>query len=825
MRTYILPLLTILFAFLLVTGCNTSNTDAPGTAANSPVHPSNWISLHGVEAGKDIRSCQGCHGFDFTGSGSALSCLTCHLSGPPFVGVHPSSWTNVVNDHQGFANEFSWTSCAIASCHGTNLRGGAQAFAPSCFNNAASCHSGTAGDPPAPASHQGVDMTDPTNHGELAKANQKYCRNCHGRPLNSFDGGFIADPAIMNNLDYLNTPVTGACSTCHTSALAHPTDWQGSNDADPTYSASHRGIDETTQANSCALCHKISAAGAGPSLDAPGSVAAAPSCFSATYANANSGGVPIACHPAGPRTANHPLGAAWRAASGHGAVAKDDISACQSCHADSGTPPRFNAPIGSLANGCEDCHAPHYAHPTNWAGPNTTFHYSVASTESCKLCHGASLDGVGGVNAAGGTPGLSCLSCHAEVTNFTLDCTACHGMPPVAGDIIDSSVFPAGATLVDHTSPTTPASGITVADKPEHDQCAVCHGVKNDSGSFNANANYLTFDKATDTLGSHWNGQINMNGPSSSDPAGSASHVGTGYNSTTFSCDNAFCHGPDYALSDSAMPVDFADYGAGSGHAVGQTWLLVSGHVTAATAPSPNCFGCHAQTGTSPIPSAPVCQACHVNGDPLTITNCASCHTTPPNRGPIDPAFRPNRAGSHSVHNTLTADTQDCSACHSGGGTNSLTHFDRISTTTPNYPADVQFLGTSYNSQGSTAQYNGSGQCQNVICHGGVTTPDWYTGSIDVYGGGTAGCQQCHSSSGEYNAYSSGQHNRHVNGENIACTTCHSTSVLQIGVGGNNHFSGLKTSAFELDPAATINSSLNYTGSGCNPSCHGSESW
>jgi len=826
MKRNLLSLPIILLSILFLAGCSTSGSEAPGTGPGSAVHPSNWISLHSGEANTDLRGCQGCHGFDFAGSGEAVSCFTCHLSGPPFVGVHSSTWANVINDHQGFPNDFNWTTCAAVACHGSNLQGGAQANGPSCFNNTASCHSGTAGDPPAPASHQAVDFTDPDNHGSLAKAGQVYCRNCHGRSLNVFDGGFIADPAIMNNLDYLNNPVTGACSTCHPSALAHPTDWQGSNDADPTYAASHRGIDETTQANSCALCHNIASVGAGPTLDEPGSVAAAPSCFSTSYANANAGGVAIACHPGGPRTANHPLGAAWRDYSNtdtwHGAVAKDDLTACQACHADSGSPPRFNSPIGGLANGCEDCHDPYYAHPTDWAGPNTTFHYSVTSTESCKLCHGTGLDGVGGVDAAGGTPGLSCLNCHAEVTYFTLDCASCHSYPPLTGDTIDTSVFPAGAQLVDHTADTT---GGTVADKAPHDECATCHGVKNAAGSLTANANYLLFDKATDTLGSHWNGSLEMNGPSSADPSGGADHVGAGYNSVSHSCDNAGCHGPGYALSDSNMPVAFADFGVGSGHDIGQAWLLTSGHVADATAPSPNCFSCHAQSGASPVSGAPACQDCHVNGNPLTGLSCASCHGTPPNSNTTVLTDRPNRAGKHGKHNALTVDTLDCSACHSGGGSDSLTHFDRTASTTPNYPADVQFLGTAYNSQGSTAQYNGSNQCQNVLCHGGVTTPSWYTGSIDVYGGGSTACRQCHSSTGEYNAYSSGRHSLHVGGENISCLPCHNTTVLQNGVAGNSHFSGLKTTGFELDPAATLNSSLNYNGTSCNPACHGSENW
>jgi hypothetical protein len=807
-----------LFSLLLLSGCGGGSSEAP---AGGEVHPTGWIHLHGVEATTDLRGCQGCHGFAFTGSGAAISCFTCHISGPPFS-IHIASWTDAIVDHHDFALDLSWTSCSVAICHGTDLQGG---NGPTCFDIA--CHTNTAGDPPAPASHQGVDFSLAANHGVAAKASQNFCLNCHGRPINLVDGGFIADPNIMNNLDFNGVAVFGNCTTCHPDAGAHPTNWQGSNDSDPTYSASHRGIDTDTMNQSCALCHNV--VGAGISA-----VPAAPSCFSSNHTNANL--ITSACHPNGPRAAPHAVDGSYQAATAHGKDAKQDLTFCQGCHADQtasgpGSNPRFDSPIGNLINGCEDCHAAFYAHPSEWAGPNATFHYSAGNiANSCTLCHGTALDGVGGIDGTGASPGHSCLECHAETAVFTLDCTACHGFPPLAGDTIGADDFPPGTLLVDHTATTT---GGTVVDKPLHDECATCHGVKNAAGSFDASANYLTFNKTTDTLGSHWNGSINMNGPSLNDPSGGAAHVGAGYNSTTFGCDNAGCHGPGFVLSNSNMPVEFADFGGGSGHAVGQSWLLRAGHVAAATAPSPACFSCHAQTGVSPVAGAPACQDCHVKGNPLVVLNCASCHTEPPSFASTATADRPDRAGKHGKHDALTIDTADCSACHTNGGSNSLAHFDRTAATSPDYPADIVFLGNDYDSQGSTAAYNaGAAACQNVICHGGVTTPNWYTGSINVYGGGTAGCQQCHSSAGEFNSYSSGEHDKHVRKEGISCTVCHSTTALQNGVLGNTHFSGLKTTAFELLPHETItdpNLNFDEPTSSCNPQaggisgCHGSK--
>lgn len=501
----------------------------------------------------------------------------------------------------------------------------------------------------------------------------------------------------------------------------------------------------------------------------------------------------------------HPMDSTFLAGDVHGPVAKADLTYCQRCHAEpggAGSNPRFNVGIDSVSStGCENaaCHPVNSAHPQGWAGPNNnTFHYSAGNIQgACTLCHGIALDGAGGAIGA-----VSCLDCHATPFDGTLDCISCHGTPP--------------AGIVNHVS----ASGIAL-----HDECTICHGMKESvaGGSFYAVANYALFNYSNDTYGDHWNNNINMNGPSASDPAGGAVDVGAGYNSVTFACDNAGCHGSGNVLSSSGLPVEFGDYGTGGSHEVGQSWLLPSGHVAVATV---DCLNCHAQTGASPTVGAPACQDCHLSGDPLSVPDCASCHTEPPSLPSIVAGDRPDRAGSHAKHDGLTVDTTSCMACHDGGGTGSLTHFDRSDSITPNYPADVQFLGTTYDAQGGAALYN-AGVCQNVICHGGVATPDWLTGSIDVYGGGTAGCQQCHESSGEYNAYSSGRHNKHV-GDGFSCTACHDVAVLQTGVAGESHFSGLATQGFELDPADTINSGLGYNGSTCSTAgCHGASegSW
>ena len=117
--------------------------------------------------------------------------------------------------------------------------------------------------------------------------------------------------------------------------------------------------------------------------------------------------------------------------------------------------------------------------------------------------------------------------------------------------------------------------------------------------------------------------------------------------------------------------------------------------------------------------------------------------------------------------------------------------------------------------------------CSGLRCHGGQNTPSWSTGTLDV----NAQCTSCHQqTTSQYNGYFSGEHNKHVNGENMACVECHSVSKLANGSGGNTHFSNLQSTTFELSPGLTVGGSdlspsrnLNWNDSSntCNLRCHG----
>jgi predicted CxxxxCH...CXXCH cytochrome family protein len=121
---------------------------------------------------------------------------------------------------------------------------------------------------------------------------------------------------------------------------------------------------------------------------------------------------------------------------------------------------------------------------------------------------------------------------------------------------------------------------------------------------------------------------------------------------------------------------------------------------------------------------------------------------------------------------------------------------------------------TTYNARGSIAAFNAaSSTCSNVRCHGGRTTPDWFSGSLDV----ATDCESCHTyGSGEYNGYSSGEHDDHIEA-GVECIQCHDAALIADPNGA--HLSNMATTAFEQDPLDTIlplNQSCQAGG------CHGS---
>lgn len=216
------------------------------------------------------------------------------------------------------------------------------------------------------------------------------------------------------------------------------------------------------------------------------------------------------CHANGhvPRIAPHVI--PFRDPALHGPAAKRDLLFCRGCHAVpfSGAPggnPRFNAKIGSLLNGCEGCHNIGTAHPSSpppdsapWRGPVS--HRDASNlAAACALCHGANLDGNGGV-------GPACSNCHSAASPLSApNCTSCHGAPP------SGAVFPNISGNHRAHNALNLVSGV----------CSTCH------------------DKAGIGSAEHFNQAVNV----AFSAAYNARSGAAAYDPETAACTNVSCHG------------------------------------------------------------------------------------------------------------------------------------------------------------------------------------------------------------------------------------------------------------------------------------------
>lgn len=417
-----------------------------GFSAPSVHGRANAMAAPGTSSG--FAYCSRCHGSLYN-NGPARSCIDsssgCHTgsSAPhpaaPWHGT-TATGTNHIYTDQGNAPE-------CAKCHANGANSALQpttpapaGTAPGCFNNTL-CHGSSVGHP--------TGWSDPASanfHGPTAKAAVSasggfgYCQQCHGTDYLGGSSGVSCFSASVNGFNCHNGGAT--------SSWPHsPAPWRGG-------THTHTNTD-TSNAVYCAVCHTNGAnSSVQPTTPAPAGTAAG--CFNNTL-----------CHGSNV-SAPHPVDGSYRPGTAHGYDAINlnnngtGLTTCRPCHATpaTGANPRFNVAVGTLTSGCETCHIAQTAHPTPWLigrgttqGVTNTFSHSVlrdsptassAVTNYCTLCHGANLDGVGGVapNCVSGTSrqGAVGVVCHFNAIavkdtgtglfNLQTGCVSCHGSPP-----------------------------------------------------------------------------------------------------------------------------------------------------------------------------------------------------------------------------------------------------------------------------------------------------------------------------------------------------------------------------------------------------------
>jgi predicted CxxxxCH...CXXCH cytochrome family protein len=275
------------------------------------------------------------------------------------------------------------------------------------------------------------------------------------------------------------------------------------------------------------------------------------------------------------------------------------------------------------------------------------------------------------------------------------------------------------------------------------------------------------------------------------------------------------CHGEDYSGGVSGVSCTLCHLGGvTSVHPVswgtGSQIIINHGGYAQAngTTACSNAY-CHGSNLAGVTDSGPDCVSCHSGGLASLTSGCISCHGTPP-----DGSVAPNRAGAHNSvdgHFAPQVTLSDaCNTCHNGAGSGTEKHF--------NGTDDVQFLNI-YSAKSGTAVFNAAdGTCSNVSCHGGITTPAWETGKIDV----RTQCTTCHTfNTAEYNSFKSGQHYFHVFVQNLTCNFCHEITKMTA------HFTTLNTQTLEVPASATLQDYLNFDPNAltCTPSCHTTRVW
>jgi hypothetical protein len=261
-------------------------------------------------------------------------------------------------------------------------------------------------------------------------------------------------------------------------------------------------------------------------------------------------------------------------------ISNGNVSDCLQCHGS-------NFDGGTSGISCIDCHQSEGAtwHGTGWLSPSSPNFHGEAIKDAgwdmsgCKTCHGSSYEG--------GTSGVSCLTCHNNLTGPE-NCTTCHG----------GSTGPAPPKdLDDNTSPT--ARGVGAHQKHYigggiysnyTTPCSDCHNVPPSLYS----PGHIDSPKPAEVVIGGWLAQADTN-----DVVGRPTYI-----VSSLSCSNTFCHG-NFSLDSASSPNQFI-YTSNKIQGANRTVLWVGGSAETA------CSSCHG------LPPSGHLEA--------TINECGGCH-------------------------------------------------------------------------------------------------------------------------------------------------------------------------------------------------------
>jgi len=537
-----------------------------------------------------ITTCTGCHGGGIAAEGNA-NFWPDGLGVPPRGNVYPNrpGWhTRHVNAiataRYGAAPTTEKKNTTCDTCHPNPGSAGHEANTSGSLADAADVHR----DPQNPTTHfkniaGAVNGVQSESYDNSVAANGKSCRevDCHYRVTTPVKGTVTADGD-----GWFQPLAVAGCPKCHgdgTTGAALPNAHQ-----------KHVGTLSTQKAYGCWYCHPSGVANANYSFSHQTGV------VEWDFANT--------LDPGGTRTETYAGLAVGTTAVKYGTGV---FSACASVYCHLQTSPPWNDVVGAT-----DCTVCHQTGQTAVPNPSSGLHYgSIPPTVSgtahydlldvvsgCAVCHtsvraqSTHVDGTfnGGAGAgdvarmglfsdytqtadnvgscsgaavgaagchAGGDAGTWARRWDASINYATNgdECKGCHGGfglstdTPAYGWTFGTTHNPTDGSTEHDYNWDGDANGPEVMTR--HRICKTCHGMNSIA---DRNVNYLATRlwDPSGTAGMHGDGKIQLNGPTPS--------TGTGYNTATWACDNAICHGGAASLHNleaSGWPVATVDFG------------------------------------------------------------------------------------------------------------------------------------------------------------------------------------------------------------------------------------------------------------------------
>jgi predicted CxxxxCH...CXXCH cytochrome family protein len=393
---YWIAVLLLIAGLLFLSACGSEKNRNSPFDADEDQHAAGWLPAgHKTAAQENEDACTECHGSDFSGGVSKVSCTSCHLGG--VNSVHPLDWgTSIDAVHGTYVDANANTACANTHCHGSDL-GGVTDSGPSCT----SCHLG------------GVNSVHPLDwgtsidslHGAYVDTNgSTACANaaCHGTTLTGgtgggpsctschLGGGTSIHPAsfgtgtqiILNHAPYVLTNGASGCAT----AACHGTNLNGG--VGPACVSCHLKGSPLVLTD-CTSCHGKPPSGT-VSPNRAGAHNASTGHFAAQIV------LPDECNTchngAGSGTPNHDNGvvdvsllSAYNAKSGTAVHNADGTCSKVSCHGGQTTPVWLTGTI-DVGTQCTSCHAFGTTEYNSYVSGQHGFHVNVLQL-SCLDCH------------------------------------------------------------------------------------------------------------------------------------------------------------------------------------------------------------------------------------------------------------------------------------------------------------------------------------------------------------------------------------------------------------------------------------------------------